>query len=229
MFRDNIPLTYHVHSSIWNGLKSSHDTIMGNYSWQLGTGSCINFWTTPWLSKPLVEIMQIPSQIHSSLQATVQDIISQGNWNIPTVVFQKCAALNEELKRVAIPHFDSDDRRVWSSTTSGETLQDAFLFLNSPGQELSWCKLIWTKFIPPSKSFITWRAMHNRLPTDDNLRSRGCTTVSVCSLCGAAKETTHQLQAFVELQKKLLTSCTWLCAKSFCRYLLSGQHSLHLQ
>lgn len=42
---------------------------------------------------------------------------------------------------------------------------------------------IWKPCIPPSHSFIFWRLMHYKLPTDENLKRRGCYIVSVCSLC----------------------------------------------
>lgn len=35
--------------------------------------------------------------------------------------------------------------------------------------------------------------MHNKLPCDDNLRMRGCVTVSMCSLCGSDAETSEHL------------------------------------
>lgn len=54
-------------------------------------------------------------------------------------------------------------------------------------------KKIWRTCIPPSKSFVLWRLMHNKLPTDDNLYARGCILVSMCSLCGMACKTTEHL------------------------------------
>ncbi|KAF1876013.1 hypothetical protein Lal_00006644, partial [Lupinus albus] len=37
--------------------------------------------------------------------------------------------------------------------------------------------------IPPSKSFLTWRLMLNKLPTDENLKKRGHSIVSIFNLC----------------------------------------------
>ncbi|PNX79987.1 GDSL esterase/lipase, partial [Trifolium pratense] len=37
-------------------------------------------------------------------------------------------------------------------------------------QELDWAKVIWSLDIPPSKSLLVWRLMHNKMPTDDNIK-----------------------------------------------------------
>ncbi|KAH1249710.1 hypothetical protein GmHk_05G013013 [Glycine max] len=45
-------------------------------------------------------------------------------------------------------------------------------------------KLIWSPTIPPSKSFLAWRICHYRMSTNEHLRRRGFTFVSMCHLCG---------------------------------------------
>lgn len=204
MFRNDSLLTYSIRSSIWPGLRPNYDTVMCNSSWQIGSGININFWTATWLSKPLVELLQIPERLHNSLKATVHDFIRNGSWCIPEVLFQKCSILAREINQVTIPFSVSEDHRVWNDTSSGDlSMKDAFCFHNNAGQVLPWCKLIWNKSIPPSKSFILWRAMHNRMPTDENLWSRGCIIVSGCSLCGAAAESTHHLFCSCSFAQKL--------------------------
>jgi hypothetical protein len=61
--------------------------------------------------------------------------------------------------------------------------KDAYLHLNHPRPVLPWAELIWQHFIPPSHSFVAWRLILNKMPTDENLRARGCTIVSACPLC----------------------------------------------
>jgi transposase len=42
-------------------------------------------------------------------------------------------------------------------------------------QHLQWAKLIWNPDIPPWKSLLVWRLMHQKMPTtDENLMIRGC-------------------------------------------------------
>lgn len=194
VLRGETPISYNIRSSIWSGLKNNFNTMMENHSWQLGSGTNINFWTSTRLSKPLVELLQIPRSMHSDLTSTVHDFISHGRWCIPSILLQNCSELEREINQISIPREELEDRRMWSSTASGDlSLRDAFHFVNPSGQVWPWGKLIWSTFIPLSKSFVTWRALHNRMPTDENLRLRGCITVSVCSLCGAAAESTLHL------------------------------------
>lgn len=58
---------------------------------------------------------------------------------------------------------------------------------------LSRPKLIWRQCIPPSKSFIIWRVIHNKMPTKDNLWRIGCIVVSIFSLCGTIANTTSHI------------------------------------
>lgn len=56
-----------------------------------------------------------------------------------------------------------------------------------------WAKLLLNTYIPPSRSFITWRLIHNKLPTDDNLRKRGCFIVSICCFCMQEAESSQHI------------------------------------
>lgn len=40
---------------------------MENLSWQLGNGEDIEFWTDKWVSRPIVEIINAPANIHNLL------------------------------------------------------------------------------------------------------------------------------------------------------------------
>lgn len=96
--------------------------------------------------------------------------------------------------QLPIPQFSSEDRLIWHHTDSRElSFKDDFLHLHLLQSASTWGKLIWSQYIPPSRSFFVWRIIHNRIPTDDNLRHRGCVIVSMCQLCGAAEESIEHL------------------------------------
>jgi hypothetical protein len=71
-------------------------------------------------------------------------------------------------------------------------LKEAYVFKNQQFQELNWAKAIWSPDIPPSKSLLVWR-MHEKVPTDENLMSRGCYIPSMCNLCKAQVETSFHI------------------------------------
>ncbi|MCH86122.1 ribonuclease H protein, partial [Trifolium medium] len=60
-------------------------------------------------------------------------------------------------------------------------------------QDLHWAKVIWSPDIPPSKSLLVWRLMHNKVPTDDNLMLRGCELPSMCSICSKTVESSFHI------------------------------------
>jgi hypothetical protein len=95
---------------------------------------------------------------------------------------------------VSIPIEPKPDELLWNNSTSGSlSLKDAYLFKDPIGQILHWSKIVWNISIPPSRSLLVWRLMHQKLPTDDKLMERGCHLPSVCSLCYAHIETTSHL------------------------------------
>lgn len=95
---------------------------------------------------------------------------------------------------MAIPVFDASDQLAWTTTSSGQlSLKASYLHQASYHADVSWAKAICSSSIPPSKSFLAWRILHNRMPTDENLSKRGCITVSICSLCYKDAETTTHL------------------------------------
>ena len=67
------------------------------------------------------------------------------------------------------------------------------MFKQGIGQNFHWAKSIWSPEIPPSKSLVVWRLMHNKLPSDENLLFRGCYFPSMCSVCKSCSETTYHL------------------------------------
>jgi len=103
------------------------------------------------------------------------------------------------------------DKRVWKHATDGIlTAKLAHFFLNTPLVTLDWTKVIWRACSPPSHSFVFWRMMLSKLPTDDNLQMRGCTIVSICVLCFKHEETSSHL--FLECEFAVL-NWKWLGAK----------------
>jgi ribonuclease HI len=72
-------------------------------------------------------------------------------------------------------------------------LKEAYLFISHTWQELHWAKIIWCADIPPSKSLFVWRLMNDKVPTDENLKFRGCFIPSMCNLCNSHEESSFHL------------------------------------
>lgn len=154
----------------------------------------INFWLDPWHEKPIVSILNSLDNVHNNLTARVFDFIVNSQWHFPSSVLHSFPNLNLIAMKVTLPRNSKEDKLVWKSCSTGElSLKDAFLHKYGIGHNISWAKVIWGPDIPPSKSLISWRLMHNKMPTNENLMIRGCNLSSMCSSCQACAETTFHL------------------------------------
>lgn len=132
--------------------------------------------------------------MHDSIQARVPDFISHSHWHIPHLVRDKASEVVREIQQVCIPFAGEQDSLIWSGTESGVfTFKDAYSFLHQGKQSVNWGKVICSSSIPPSMSFLLWGSIHNKKPTNDNLRARGCVIVSSSSLCGSDEESSLHL------------------------------------
>lgn len=175
--------------------------------------------------------------IQRYLGASVSEFINQASWVIPQSLLSYSPGLAATINLIHIPRCGDKDQLIWQHTDSGAlTFKDAFLFSQPRGIALHWAKLIWNPFIPPSKTFILWRLIHNKLPTDEHLWDRGCTVVSMCSLCGMASETSKHLFLYYNFATALWA---WLSGITRCPVdrssifsvlsILDRQWSTHLQ
>lgn len=135
-------------------------------------------------------MLNIPSSLHKSFTASVEDFIREGQWHIPSEFVQRYPEVAAAIGQTIIPKTMRVDQLVWKASDSGSlSAKKAYCFLKPSGAACYWGKLIWSSSIPPSKSFLLWRLLHNTVPTDDQLWARGCSMVSICSLCGISYET----------------------------------------
>ncbi|KAI9154592.1 hypothetical protein LWI28_028511 [Acer negundo] len=81
------------------------------------------------------------------------------------------------------------DSLVWAnSRDGGVSCKTAyFQFLRDIPQ------VVWSRFIPPSRSALTWHLMLNRLPTKDRLCRSWFQLASRCSIYGVSSESTDHL------------------------------------
>jgi hypothetical protein len=83
--------------------------------------------------------------------------------------------LSSIVHKVTIPLENSQDKLLWKHWDSGDLeLKQAYSIKLQQYQDLQWAKLICNPDIPPSKSLLVWRLMHQKMPTDENLMIRGC-------------------------------------------------------
>ncbi|KAK2430924.1 hypothetical protein QL285_029213 [Trifolium repens] len=194
VFRKGKAIRYHIFSSLWSSIKDEVEVVRDNTVWLLGNGDNINFWLDNWCGDPLVEQLGIPVHIRPLLTASVSDFIVNGRWSIPAQLSLMFSNLESIIAAVVIPMELENDTLLWQHTDSGDlSFKQAYTFKNMHVQELPWAKHIWRTEIPPSKSLMVWRLMHEKMPTDENLMSRGCAISSMCNLCKTHVESSFHL------------------------------------
>jgi hypothetical protein len=67
------------------------------------------------------------------------------------------------VNKIHIPLEDKPGSLIWRLADSGDlSLKTAFLFKSHLSPQLHWAKSIWSNDIPPSKSAVAWRLMHDK-------------------------------------------------------------------
>jgi len=54
-------------------------SILEGNLWSIGDGTRLNFWTDKWLSRPIVDLLDIPSHLYLCLEASVSNFIQNRN------------------------------------------------------------------------------------------------------------------------------------------------------
>lgn len=188
------PVRCHIFSSIWSSIKIEHSIILEYSSWNIGNGELVNFWNDRWCGQPLAITLNMPTSLSHQLNAKVCDFIDDFQWIFPISFQIMFPAVRQLAHQVIIPKVHIEDSLVWNNSSSGDlTFKEAYLFKSPAGQNLHWAKIIWSPDIPPSKSLLVWRVMHDRLRTDENLMIRGCNLASLCNNCFMHSESTFHL------------------------------------
>jgi len=95
-------------------------------------------------------------------------------------------------------------------------LKEAYSFLSPHAKAPPiYFSLIWKFVIPPSRLFILWCLLHDKLPMDEHLCRRDCITVSSCNMCCLEGESCLHLFLNCPFAKELWTWLGSIFKKSF--------------
>lgn len=95
----NAPICHYSKPSLWPALKSMAQTVWINCLWQIGTGANNNFWKDKWLSSCIIELLQIPDDLHDSLKAQVANFIQNRSGVSQHIQLQNQLLFMQTLKR----------------------------------------------------------------------------------------------------------------------------------
>ncbi|XP_058761337.1 uncharacterized protein LOC131634729 [Vicia villosa] len=183
-----------IKSSIWHGIKEAYGTVMENCIWSVGSGRRVNFWIDNWLREPLVNTFHINAKYHFDLNSMVRNWWIHQAWSIKDNILQALPNQLPLLANVSITDEEIDDCFVWKNTITGHlSLKEAFNVVVNPKPCSTWRSFPWDIDTPLAHSMIVWRFIHNKLPTDENLKIRAFSFPSLCSLCFSCCESSSHL------------------------------------
>lgn len=185
-YADNIhPLTVNWakgNSYNWKAMCDITERMDSNILWYVGRGN-ISFWFDTWSNiGPLYKKID-GGLTHQNLM--LNEVLIDGQWDWCCLQVQLPEPIKRQvihlqiiliLENVDIPNCICPNTGSFSITTARNLLRQK----RSTNQYDS---KIWHNDIPFKMSFLAWRAVHNRLPTDDKINRFGINIPAFCSCC----------------------------------------------
>ncbi|WMV13666.1 hypothetical protein MTR67_007051 [Solanum verrucosum] len=156
-------------------------TVESNIQWKIRNGSC-SFWWDNWLGVgPLAHYTSNSNRFNND---SVLEFIEDGHWNMPKVLrvappSQVHNILSMQLQlQQGLP-----DQAVWKPNTSGLfSVSSAWNCIREKREKAKINTYNWHPKIPFKCSFLLWRAIRGKLPTNEKL-SRFGIEPSYCHCC----------------------------------------------
>ncbi|KAE9603369.1 hypothetical protein Lalb_Chr12g0209791 [Lupinus albus] len=124
-------------SSIWHGIKANWSKVTQNSMWLVGDGGKINFWKDNWLGVALMDTLNIPASIHSSLVARVADFVINSVWTIHRLIVETFPNVVEDIVQISTSRVK--DKLIWQGTCDGIfSLKAAFRCIRPDVEDNNW-------------------------------------------------------------------------------------------
>ncbi|KAH0695796.1 hypothetical protein KY289_013278 [Solanum tuberosum] len=168
-------------SLVWKYMMKNKTTIEPHITWRVHSGSSLIWWDD-WLGEG--QLAQHDDTINSLNNTTVSYFLQNGHWNE--------ALLRQEVPPHLIPkilsckiHYQPGmlDEAVWKPTDNGEfSCASAWQICRQKKDSNKINSYIWHKYVPFKISFLVWRAMRHKLPTNEKIITFGSAPAN-CSCC----------------------------------------------
>lgn len=165
------PKTGYVTSSLWPVLCNCYLQLLREVIWIVGNESEINFWHDNWIGYPISSKIHIPEDVPTN--STVGSFIINNKWNLPHDFCLAFPNVARDILSVTSAKNSKDELR-WKFCSSGKPrLRDFYESIRVKSNEVYWGDKIWRKSIQPRRSITVWKALHDRLPTENLLQKKG--------------------------------------------------------
>ncbi|KAK6803132.1 hypothetical protein RDI58_000916 [Solanum bulbocastanum] len=168
-------------SQAWRLLMKNKITVEKHIQWKIRNGSS-SFWWDNWLDVgPLAHYTSNSNRFNKE---KVADFIEEGHWNRRKVMQLAPPSQVQNILSTQI-HLQpgQTDLAIWTLNTSGSfSVSSAWNIIRETREKTNFNTQTWHKNIPFKCSFLLWRAIRNKLPTNERLASFGIEPVK-CYCC----------------------------------------------
>ena len=139
----------------------------------MGKNSKLQFGSENWLGYVILDKISISDAVTVRLRATISDFRRNGCWQLPRMLLERFPNICQDIYNYVITE-DQLDKLIWENSLDGiVSCQNLYQHVHLPVRAVPWGKQIWTRFIPPRRSILLWKILHNRLTTEDDIQVRG--------------------------------------------------------
>lgn len=168
-------------SLVWKHMMTNKGLAENYISWKLRSGSCC-FWWDDWLGIGALAQHRIVGTRPGSTK--VSQFLIDGRWNEEMIRQHVSPLLVPQILSTQF-HFQEGvaDTPIWKPNESGTfTCSSAWELVRAKKEKTRLNTNIWHKSIPFKISFLLWRALRGKLPTNDRITQFGSTLVD-CFCC----------------------------------------------
>jgi len=161
-----------------------------NIYWRVGKGD-VSFWFDNWSNLGPLYLLHPNDNSHSYIN--LNSVLIEGIWHWDTLQYQLST---KDKNRISMGiHLDSnkEDYPIWTDTSTGEFSTSSAWNNSRHKRGINiMAKNIWNKDIPFKMTFLTWRAIHDRLPTDERVTKKfGISIGPGCHCCTSDDSNTN--------------------------------------
>ena len=156
----------------WKNMLMNRPQVEQHIQWKIQAGNCSFGWDN-WLgSGPLAHLTSGDNRLNNS---KVADFWEEGRWSLSKLLEQAPAShLSNILATVFSPLQQLPDHAVWKPNTHGGfSCSSALEEIREKRAKNHFNSLLWHKNIPFKSSFLLWRALRGKLPTNDRITNLG--------------------------------------------------------
>ncbi|KAL2933269.1 hypothetical protein RDABS01_016388 [Bienertia sinuspersici] len=209
----------HDPSFTWRSLWGSKSLLQEGLAWRIGTGTCVNVWSSNWLLSedgPKLPAMQPCSD--TSLRVCDLIDFTTGQWNEEIVAQVFNAEDKEMVLNIPLSSRWPRDELFWWPYSDGLYTVKSGYWLGRRGAVEEWLshatdeakqcwRLIWDMKIPPKLQHFLWRACNGFLSVMERLFSRYIVQSKSCQICGGDAETILHSLFECEYARKIWNEC----------------------